>query len=66
MSTVKDIEAAVTKFSQAELSAFRKWFAHYDAEVWDKEFEQDVEAGRLDKLAEEALSDLRMGRCTDL
>ena len=36
------------------------------AENWDKQFEKDVQAGRLDSLASEALEDLREGRCTDL
>jgi hypothetical protein len=66
MSTVKDIEAAVSNLSQQELSAFRAWFAEFDAEAWDRQFERDVGAGRLDGLADEALRDLREGRCTDL
>ena len=66
MSTVKDIELAVRKLTEKELSSFRAWFAEFDAEAWDKQFEQDVAAGRLDKLADEALDDLREGRCTNL
>jgi hypothetical protein len=66
MSTVKEIEAAISKLSREELSTFRAWFAHFDAEAWDKQLEQDVAAGRLDKLAGEALEDLRNGRCTNL
>lgn len=66
MSTVQDIEAAVSKLSRAELSLFRAWFAEYDANAWDRQFEEDVHTGRLDALAEEALRDLRAGRCTDL
>ena len=33
---------------------------------WDKQFEQDVAAGRLDGLADEAIRDLREGRCREL
>ena len=66
MSTVQDIEAAVSKLSREELSAFRTWFAEFDAEAWDRQFDEDVRAGRLDSLADEALRDLREGRCTDL
>lgn len=66
MSTVKEIETAVSKLSRDELSTFRSWFSEFDAEAWDKQFEQDVKAGRLDALADEALQDLREGRCTDL
>lgn len=66
MSTVQDIEKAVRKLAPTDLSTFRAWFAEFDAEAWDKQFEQDVTAGRLDKLADEALNDLREGRCTNL
>ena len=37
-----------------------------DWEAWDRQLEADVKAGKLDQLAEEALEDLRSGRCTDL
>lgn len=66
MSTVIDVERAVERMSPEELRAFRAWFAERDAAEWDRQFEQDVAAGRLDALAEEALKDLREGRCTDL
>lgn len=38
----------------------------FDADAWDKQFEEDVNAGRLDVLADEAIRDLSEGRCTDL
>ena len=66
MGTVPEIEAAVRKLSQSDLSNFRKWFQEFDAEAWDRQLEQDVSAGRLDALAEEAIKDLREGRCTEL
>jgi hypothetical protein len=66
MSTVKEIKEAVRQLSPEDLAAFRAWFVEFDANVWDRQFEKDVAAGRLDQLAEEALQDLREGRCTDL
>ena len=66
MSTVFEIENAVQKLSRTELAAFRDWFLGFDAAAWDKQFEEDVTAGRLDTLADEAIRDLRAGRCTDL
>ena len=66
MSTIQDIEAAVSKLSREQLVEFREWFQMFDAEAWDKQFMEDVQAGRLDALAEEALRDLQAGRCTDL
>ena len=66
MSTLKEIEAAVASLPKEDRAAFRAWFAEFDAAEWDKEFEEDVAAGRLDQLAEQALKDFREGRCTDL
>jgi hypothetical protein len=66
MGTIQEIEHAVRKLSAGELAAFRLWFAEFDAAVWDRQFNEDVASGRLDKLAEEALQDLRKRRCVNL
>ena len=66
MNTLEEIEAAVSQLKAEELAIFRTWFAEFDAKAWDVQFEQDVASGRLDKLADEALEDLRKGRCTEL
>ena len=36
------------------------------ADAWDKQIEEDIKVGRLDRLGEKALEDLRAGRCKDL
>ena len=66
MSSVHEIETTVSKLSRQELLAFRDWFSAFDAAAWDKQFEEDVAAGHLDALADEAIRDLREGRCRDL
>ena len=66
MTTVAEISGAVRRLRKRELTKFRKWFVAYDTAAWDKQFERDVAAGRLDRLAREALQDLRAGRCSDL
>jgi hypothetical protein len=66
MGTVMEIEQAVQKLSRNELASFREWFFGFDATAWDKQFEEDVQAGRLNELADEAIRDLREGRCSDL
>ena len=55
MNTLPEIEQAVRQLSSEDLAAFRVWFAEFDAENWDRQFEADVAAGRLDALAEKAL-----------
>jgi hypothetical protein len=66
MSTVQEIERAVRELSPEALAQFRAWFTEFDADLWDRRLEGDVATGRLDALADEALRDLREGRCTDI
>lgn len=66
MSTVHEIEQAIRNLGQQDLAALRDWFAAFDADIWDRQLEEDVAAGRLNRFAEEALRDLDEGRCTDL
>lgn len=66
MNTLKEIELAISQLSEEELANFRAWFASFDAAMWDKQFEADVAAGKLDTLAKKALQHLKEGRCTDL
>ena len=55
MSKIELIEEQITKLSSKELAAFRRWYASFDAEVWDRQFEADVNAGKLDALGDKAL-----------
>jgi hypothetical protein len=66
MSTVQEIEQAIRQLSPDELAKLRVLFAELDHEAWDAQIEADSTAGRLDAIADEALRDLRAGRCTDL
>ena len=37
-----------------------------EAEVWDKQFEADVKAGKLERFAKEAFADFRAGKCEEI
>ena len=63
---MEQIESQVEELSGEELQAFREWFANFDAQVWDQQFEADVKAGRLDRLGERALRDHAARRSTKL
>jgi hypothetical protein len=39
MSLVDDIQGQIRGLSSEELRALRVWFAEYDAELWDRQFE---------------------------
>jgi len=66
MSTVQETEDAVRQLPPDDPALFRAWFAEFDAELWDRQIEKDAADGRLKQFAEEAIRDLREGRCTDL
>ena len=66
MSTLEDIERAVIELSADQLAEFRAWFAAFDASRFDEKIERDAKAGRLDKLAEQALADFHAGRAREL
>ena len=66
MTTVQEIEQAVQGLPENELYSFRTWFDEYASNVWEKNFEQDVQSGKLNLLAEEAIKDLKSNRCTRL
>ncbi|MEK6633037.1 MAG: hypothetical protein AABY94_06950 [Nitrospirota bacterium] len=55
MSKVEAIEEQIEKLSPDELAAFRRWYAAFDAEIWDRQLEADVRAGKLDAFAKKAL-----------
>jgi hypothetical protein len=57
MSKVEAIEQQIEKLSPAELAAFRSWYSAFDA---------DVQAGKLDTLADKALRGHTSGQSTKL
>ena len=66
MTKLEQIEKSVADLSPEELKAFAAWFEALQADMWDRQMEADVKAGRLDKLAEQALADHRAGRTRPL
>ena len=66
MTTVEEIEEAVSTLQPRELEAFRAWFEEFEAARFNKKLERDIEAGKLDRLAEQALADHRTGRTREL
>ena len=66
MGKVEKIEQEVQTLSPDELAQFRVWFLEYDWAAWDRQFERDVQAGKLDDLAQKALRDHAAGKTTPL
>jgi hypothetical protein len=66
MTTVEDIEKAVSKLPPDELAKFRAWFEEFEAARFDSKIERDAKAGKLDRLAEQALAEYRQGRAREI
>lgn len=66
MGKIDEIEKEVQGLKPDELEAFRKWFWEFDAEAWDRQFEKDALAGKLDSLAEAALKSFKSGKCSEI
>ena len=64
--TLSDLEKAVSKLAPDQLAKFRDWFDAFDAARFDDKIERDAKAGKLDRLAEQALADFRQGRAKEL
>jgi hypothetical protein len=66
MSRIENVESEIERMTAEELAAFRAWFAEFDAQVWDRKFEADVHAGKLDALADRELRRHETGQSSKL
>ena len=55
MSKVERIENEIQGLSSEELAELRDWFLAFDWAAWDRQLEADIQGGKLDALADEAL-----------
>ncbi|MCG6551051.1 MAG: hypothetical protein L7F77_01890 [Candidatus Magnetominusculus sp. LBB02] len=62
MGTLNDIEMAITALTEDDLARLRDWFEEFDAEVWDRKYEQDAKSGRLKQVSDMAVSEFKQGR----
>jgi hypothetical protein len=63
---VKEIESAIAQLPPTKVAELAEWFEEFHAQLWDKQLEEDVKAGRLDSLLREAEQDHDSGRCEKL
>lgn len=66
VSRVEELEGRIKALSARELRELRVWLAEYDAELWDQQFQSDVDNGRLGEIADRALKDFSENRATEL
>jgi hypothetical protein len=66
MSTVMEIEKAIEELPNQELFELTHWISLRFSDVWDRQIEEDICAGRLNDLAAEALQEHRSGGSREL
>jgi hypothetical protein len=66
MSTVAEIEHALRALPLDQARSVADWLQDYLEEQWDQQIARDAEAGKLDKLAAEALDHYKAGRTKPL
>ncbi len=59
--SVQELKEAITKLEPDELSELERWIADYRFALWDEQIEEDIRAGRLDKIIEKAEREYRAG-----
>jgi hypothetical protein len=64
--TIEDLEKAIAKLPPSDLARFRAWFEEFDAARFDQKIERDAKSGKLDRMADQAIDDLRKGRAREL
>jgi hypothetical protein len=66
MSTVTEIQQAITQLSAAEQRQLAHWFEEALEDAWDAQIEKDIQTGRLDDLVAQAEADIAAGRVKPL
>ena len=59
--SIQEIEAAITELPAREVAALMSWLSERHAQLWDKQIEEDLEAGRLDVLLGEVEKEYEAG-----
>jgi hypothetical protein len=63
---LEQIEKSIAALSDQELKELAAWFDELRWERWDRQLEDDVKAGRLDKLIGDAKAEIAAGKTRPL
>ena len=64
--TIKQIESAILQLPASDFRQVIDWLLDLDYQRWDEQLERDVADGKLDALAEEAISEFKAGQCREI
>jgi hypothetical protein len=64
--SIEDLEKAIAGLPPDQYAEFRVWFEAFEVDRFDRKIERAARAGKLDRLADAAIDDLRKGRAREL
>jgi hypothetical protein len=66
MSTVAEIKAAIAKLTLEERAEVARCLHEWEDDAWDRQMQQDLSAGRLDRLLAKVDGDIAHGKLREL
>ncbi|MBL1173707.1 hypothetical protein [Pantanalinema sp. GBBB05] len=66
MTNRLEVELAIKQLPESEIRALANWLQEYLDEMWDRQIEADVAAGKLDHLIARAEADIATNNIRDL
>ncbi|MEG4443009.1 hypothetical protein QUB47_10065 [Microcoleus sp. AT9_B5] len=63
---ITELKTAVMELSQNELAEFLEWLDKFQEALWDKQIEEDVNAGQFDTLMRQAKQAFSEGKCLEI
>jgi hypothetical protein len=63
---IEEIEIAISNLSDNDFLKLRNWVLDLDYQRWDEELEADIQDGKLDSLAEKALTEFTSGQYQEI
>ena len=62
MKSLEQIKEEIESLPENDFIQLRKWFSEKDWKKWDRQIEEDSNAGKIDFLMKEALEDKKKGK----
>ena len=66
MSTVAEIKAAIARLTLEERAEVARCLHEWEDDAWDQQMQQDLAAGKLDRLLVKVDDDIAHGKLRDL
>ncbi|WP_228060041.1 hypothetical protein [Plectonema radiosum] len=66
MGTLPEIEAAIKQLPDSDIRQLGAWLEEYLEQMWDKQIENDLTSGKLDRLIAKAEADIADNRVRNI